>query len=101
MRKIVISGDAGQVGTDFWEFYEVPDDATDDELSQYAYERAKDNAEMYGIYPRWEYEGSDEISNEDLDGDEYSDDIDGYWMPYNSEEHDGHSMTAVPKFEEW
>jgi len=51
MRKIVIGMDAGMAGTDAWEFYEVPDDVTDEELSDFAWQCGKDHAEMYGIYP--------------------------------------------------
>lgn len=90
MRKIVVIMDAGFVGTDAYEAYTVPDDVSDEELSEFAWMRGKEHAESYGIYPRSEYEDCNDISEEELDGDEYSDNIEGYWEPYDSEKHDGH-----------
>lgn len=96
MRKIVIGMDAGVAGTDGWEFYLVPVTLTDEELGDFAWERAKDHAEMYGIYPRSEYEDSDEYEE---DGDQYSDNIEGWWEDYNPEKHDGHTQTGTPRWE--
>ena len=98
MRKIVINGDAGQCGTDFWEFWEVPDDTPEEELGDFAWQRGKDNAEMYGIYPADEYAGDEEV---DIDSDEYSDNIEGYWVDYDPKKHDGHTMTGTPKWEQY
>lgn len=98
MRKIVISGSAGQCGTDFWEFYEVSEDATDEELSDLAWQCALANAEMYGIYHTPDYQDSEELTDEELDSDQYSEDIDGGYEDYDPEKHDGHTMTGVPKW---
>ena len=89
MRKIVIGMDAGCAGTDAWEFYLVPDDVSDDELSDFAWQRGKDHAESYGIYPRDEYVDTEEF---DEDDECYSDNIEGWWEPYDHEKHDGHSI---------
>jgi hypothetical protein len=88
-RKIVISLDAGMAGTDSYEFWEVPETATDDELNELCWERAKDHAEMYGIYPRDEY-----LDTEDYDDDDesYSINIEGSFEDYNPDEHDGHRV---------
>lgn len=94
MRKIVVGMDAGFAGTDAWEFYLVPDSVTDDELSDFAWQRGLNHAEMYGVYPRDEYEEEAEQG-----GDEYSDNIEGWWEPYDPEKHDGHSHTGTPHWE--
>ena len=100
MRKIVIGMDAGQCGTDAWEFYIVPDSMTDAELSDFAWQCGKTNAEMYGIYPKSEYQGDSEISDEELEGDDYSDNIEGWVEEYEPEKHDGYSMTGTPHWTE-
>ena len=51
MRRIVIGMYAGFAGTDAWEFYEVPDEISDEELSDFAWACAKNHAEMYGVDP--------------------------------------------------
>lgn len=101
MRKIVIGMDAGFAGTDAWEFYEVPDGVTEEEMSEYAWQRGVQHAEMYGVYPRCEYEGDPEIDEEELDSDSYSDNIEGWWEDYDPEKHDGHSHTGTPHWEQW
>lgn len=90
MRKIVFGLYGGAVGTDAWEFYEVPEDVTDEELSDYAWELAVDHAAMYGYYPRYEYEG--ELSEEELEDECYTEYIDGWWEPYDPDKHDGHRV---------
>lgn len=89
--------DAGQAGTDAWEFYEVPDDVTDNQLSEFAWERAKDHAEMYGIYPTEHY--TEEEIEEDQES--YSDNIEGWYEEYDPVKHDGHSMTGTPSWNEY
>ena len=100
MRKIVIGMYAGQCGTDAWEFYLVPATMTDAELGDFAWQCGKDHAEMYGIYPKSEYGDSDEVSEEELDGDNYSDNIDGWFVEYDSKKHDKYSMTGTPHWTE-
>lgn len=89
MRKIVIGMHAGQAGTDSWEFYLVPESISDTELSDFAWERAKDHAEMYGIYPREEYADTEDY---DEDSESYSDNIEGWYEDYDSEKHDSHRV---------
>lgn len=99
MRKIVIGMDAGIAGTDAWLFYEVPVTLTEQELNALAWECAKDHAEMYGIYPRGEYDVDDEDVDED--GDQYSDNIEGWVEDYVPAKHDGHSVTGTPHWEKY
>jgi hypothetical protein len=94
MRKIVICMNAGMAGTDDHEFWEFPDSVTEEELGEFAWQRGKNHAEMYGIYPECEYD-DDEI---DADPDSYSDNIEGYCEDYVPEKHDGHTMTGVPNW---
>jgi len=89
MRKIVIGMDAGMAGTDSWEFWLVPDSVSDNELSDFAWERGKNHAEMYGIYPREEYADTEDF---DEDDESYSDSIEGWWEVYDPEKHDGHRV---------
>ena len=88
-KKIVLFLHTGYCGMDAWEFWEVPEDATDDELDDLAWERAKDNAESYGIYPREEYAN---MADDFEDDESYSDNIEGSWQDYDPEKHDGHRI---------
>ena len=102
MRKIVIGMDAGFAGTDAWEFYEVPVTLTERELGDFAWECAKQHAEMYGVYPLSEYESDcDSDPDESVDGDNYSDNIEGWWEDYEPEKHDGHTMTGTPHWNKY
>lgn len=98
MRKIAIGMDAGMAGTDEWEFYLVPDSVTDDQLSEFAWERGKNHAEMYGIYPREEYADTEDF---DEDDESYSDGIEGWWEEYDPEKHDGHTMGGTPEWQDY
>ena len=94
MKKIVIHSTTNSVGTDSWEFFEVPDDCSDSSLDNLANECALSNAEMYGIYPPSDNE-------DDYDDDDSSDEnIEGTWEIYNSDKHDGYTMTGTPVFQE-
>lgn len=88
-RLIVFSLDTGFIGMEGHEFDVFPDDITDDELNEEAWRRAVDHADMYGIYPRSEYENDPDITDEELDSDTYSEAIDGYWEDFDPEKHDG------------
>lgn len=90
--------DAGVAGTDAWEFYEVPVTVSEQELADFAWERAKDHAEMYGIYPREDYVDTEDY---DEDDDSYSDNIEGWVEDYDPEKHDGHTMTGTPHWEQY
>ena len=89
MRKIVLFLHTGYCGMDAYEFWQVPHTATDEELYELAWERARDNADSYGIYPREEYLDDPDV---DADDDCYSDNIEGSWEDYNPSEHDGHRI---------
>ena len=90
MRKIVLFLHTGYCGMDSWEFWEVPETTTEDELYDLAWQCAKDNAEMYGIYPRHEYEGEEEGYNEEDEC--YSDNIEGSFEDYDPDKHDGYRV---------
>lgn len=82
MKKIVFFYDAGMAGTNTANLVEFPDDITDAELDQYAWEGAVEWAEHYGVYPEC-YRPDDEEED-----DTYSDSIDGYWEVYDPNTHD-------------
>ena len=98
MRKIVIGMNAGFAGTDAWEFWLIPATVSADELNQFAWECAKNNAEMYGIYPREEYEDGEGF---DEDDESYSDDIESWWETYDPDKHDGHTTTGTPEWQKY
>ena len=97
-RKIVLFLHTGYCGMDAWEFWEVPNTATEDELSALAWERAKDNAEMYGLYPREEY--SDE-PDYDENSESYSDGIEGSFQDYDPRKHDDHRVGGDTSWQEY
>lgn len=95
MRRIVIGMDAGYAGTDSWEFYEVPEGISDDELSDFAWQCGLNHAESYGYYPRPDYETDDE------DDECYSDNIEGWWEDYDPVKHDGHRIGGEIRWERY
>lgn len=88
-RKIVVHLGVGYCGMDAHEFYEINADATEEAISEFCWELAKDNAEMYGLYP--EEEMPEDISDDDTS--QYSYNIEGYYEDYKPEEHDGYMTT--------
>ena len=103
MKKVILrltcgtgmdSTDAFLVTQEEWNLYQSP--GNKDPLGQYAWEEAVQFAESYGIYPTSDMP---EDYDED-DGDEYSDDIDGWFEEYDPEEHDG-LMVGTQKEWEW
>lgn len=98
-RKVVFRAHAGQCGTDNAQGFIYPDDVTDEELTEDAWLFGVENAESYGIYPM--YGMPDDYDEEDSDGDEYSDGIEGWWEEYDPEEHDGiitYGYLDIPNF---
>jgi hypothetical protein len=84
MKYYIIHMHTGYAGMDAHDVLEMPDDATEDEIADEAYEMAVGHAEMYGIYPAGDYEGDDEIDEDSL-----SDNIEGHSIgEYNPELHD-------------
>lgn len=68
------------VGAEECTAYILEQDYTENDLNDIAWQEGVQYAESYGIYP----------PSEDMDeDDEYSEDIEGWWELYNSEEHDG------------
>lgn len=88
MKKIVFFYGTGFAGTNTADLVEFPDDITDAELDQYAWEGAVQWAESYGVYPEC-YRPDDEEDDDSWLDDTYSDSIDGYWEVYDPIKHDG------------
>lgn len=85
MRKIILRGSAAKsVGTNFAQLEEFPDDVTNDQLHEAAFQASIENAEAYG----WSYTGSDEFIEDDEDFISDSE-LDYYWEDYDPEKHDG------------
>lgn len=91
--KIVIKCETGFAGMEDYQFWEVPDNIGLRELDNLAWRCAIENAEMYDLYNRQEYLDFGD-SDEDLDDDKYVDSIEGWWEPYEPDEHDGYVVGA-------
>jgi hypothetical protein len=85
MRKIVVHYHTGYCGSDGIDFYEVPEDTTDDQLYELAYEGAVEHAAQYGYYPPPEFEDEESELDED---DSISENIEGWFEDYDPDEHD-------------
>ena len=86
MRRIAFMGSAGMSGTDYCEVEEVPDETTNEQLNQEAWDRAVDWASMYGVeQPSDEYNEDEEEDWDDRSG--YWDNVEGYWEEYDYEKH--------------
>ena len=83
-RKIIVHLYTGYCGMDAHEFYEINTDATEEAISEFCWELARDNAEMYEIYPAENMPV--DISEDDMV--QYSYNIEGFYEDYNPEKHD-------------
>ena len=93
MRKIIFHLSTGFAGMNATDNGSYPDDVTDKELNDDAWQHAIQHAEFYGIYP---YSDLEDISLEDYDHlvqsgdiDNYSSNVEGWWEDYDPEKHDG------------
>ena len=89
-KKMVLHLGAGFAGMDATEFWKIPVNISENDLSNLAWERACNHAEMYGIYP--ENCRPDDLDEEDDGGDSYSDNIEGYFEEYDPKVHDGYRI---------
>ena len=83
MRKILLTLRTGYAGMSAHEAWLIPEDVSDDDLDNWAWERAVDHADSYGIYP------SDFDAEEDEDAEEprYSgDNIEGSWRLFEDKD---------------
>lgn len=95
MRKLVLKVTAGPCMNSA-EAYLVPKSITQAELDDYAWERAVEFAEMYGLEPRdWAPE------DEEDDFDSYSDDIEGWFEEYDAKKHDNILIYGANSTFEW
>jgi hypothetical protein len=93
-KKYVLFLSTGFCGMDTAEAYLVPESTTQKELDAFAWQRAIEHAETYGIYPYPD-------DYEDYEDDEYSDDIQGYFVEYNEDKHKGHVTYGSAKEPDW
>jgi len=85
MRKIIFTGYAKTVGTDFAQAELYPAGTSNAALDEDAFQYSLQNAEMYG----WEYVGDDCIFDEDEYENYVTDSELGYqWEEYDPEKHD-------------
>lgn len=96
MRKMVLCLTAGFVGTRAHVFYLVPEDISEDSLTEAAWQYAVEHAEAYGIYPESHRELDEDYNEyEDEYEDQYSDSICGWWEAYDSKKHDGKACGEI------
>lgn len=83
----------GYAGMDSTDNGTYPDDVTEEELNDDAWQMAIEHASSYGVYPETDLEG---VSDEDMaeleesgDIDNYTSNIDGWWEDYDPKKHDG------------
>lgn len=98
VKQMVLRLDCGP-GMNSAEFWLVPVDTPQEYLDAWAWQEAIQFAQGYGIQDgadRPHYASEEE---EEQDTTEYSDDISGWFEPYNSERHDGLSMTGTPDWQ--
>lgn len=79
MRKILLTLRTGYAGMSAHEAWLIPEDVSDDDLDNWAWERAVDHADSYGIYPP-----SDDDFEEE--GDYSGDNIDGSWRLFEDKD---------------
>lgn len=85
-KKMVLRVSAG-VGMDRNEFMLVPINITEEELGDYAWQEALEQGQSYGLEPDTHREF---YSEEDCPDDEsFTGDIEGWFEPYDPDEHDG------------
>jgi hypothetical protein len=84
MKKLIVKMHTGYIGMDEYDILVMPDDATEDEISEEAYQMALGHAESFGIYPY-----PDDFDENEEDDSIYSYDIEGYVIgEYDPEKHD-------------
>ena len=101
MRKIIFHLSTGYAGMDSTDNGTYPDDVTEAELNDDAWQMAVEHASSYGVYPETDLEG---VSDEDMaeleesgEIDNYTNNIEGWWEDYDPEKHD----MLVPGGGEW
>jgi hypothetical protein len=88
-KKMVLMLGAGYAGMRSAEFHLVPTSMTEDELETYAWHAAVDFASAYGIYPTSDLEGLSDEELAEIDDSDYTDNIEGWFVDYNPDKHDG------------
>lgn len=93
MRKIIFHLSTGYAGMDSTDNGTYPDDVTEEELNDDAWQMAVEHASSYGVYPETDLEG---VSDEDMaeleesgEIDNYTNNIEGWWEDYDPKKHDG------------
>lgn len=83
MRKILLTMHTGYCGMDSHEAWLIPDDVSDEDLDNWAWERAVDHADSYGIYP----ESDENEEDENYVEPRYSgNNIDGSWRLFEDKD---------------
>jgi len=94
-KRMVLFLHTGYVGSDAVDFYELNEDASEENMNEFAYEEAVSHAEKYGYYPPECLDADSDFPEEDI-----SWGIEGYWELYNPDKHDMFSYTGTPEFQE-
>jgi hypothetical protein len=97
MRKIIFHLETGSCGSEGIEAASFTDNVTEEELNIEAWERAIQHAEAYGIYPESDLDSYSDEELAEINEEDYSGNIEGWWEDYNPKKHDG----LVPGGGEW
>ena len=100
-KKIIVHLEVGYCGMDTDEGWIVPVSMTEEELGEFCWQRACDHAEMYGYYPP--NDDAEEDDEDEPDGDQISNNIEGSWKDYDEKKHAGKLTygTGGPQFQEY
>lgn len=87
--KINITLEVGYTGMDSSLNYILTRDYTETELNDTCWDMALCHAESYGYYNIYDYSDEDLPDEDDPESDCYVDTIEGWWGPYDENEHAG------------
>jgi hypothetical protein len=85
MKRYIVTLETGYAGMDAHEALLMPDDHTEDELSQVVWDMAVDHASSYGV----EVGDSDSFDPDDNDNEYSGENVAGFAELYDPEKHDG------------
>jgi hypothetical protein len=92
MRRIIFHYHTGEVGSSGIDYAEHPDDVSDEDLNEEAWQSAIQHAESYGKYPAYELENCTDQELDELtqsgEIDNYTESIEGWWEDYDPKRHD-------------
>lgn len=90
MGKVVIRLEAGAETPDTWEYFNVQNGVTGDELAEFATKRSVWNAQNLGL-----------VTQEEIDSGNISASIKGTWDSYNPYVHNQYAVNDTPDWKDY